>query len=114
VPPQQFDWWSEAVFGAESKAAAGEMPPELFQLLLEKGADRVVKPTEELVSKVSSSNRLPVEIMEMIRRENVVPEALMTADEARAHRLALMEERSAFVRNNEQKWSSTAYSFCEH
>ncbi|KAK3301692.1 uncharacterized protein B0T15DRAFT_321335 [Chaetomium strumarium] len=114
VPPQQFDWWAEAVFGTESKATAGEMPPELFQLLLEKGADRVVKPTEELVSKVSSSNRLPVELMQMIRRENVVPDGLMTADEARAHRLALMEERSAFSRNAEHEWTTTAYSFCEH
>ncbi|KAK4239579.1 hypothetical protein C8A03DRAFT_14026 [Achaetomium macrosporum] len=113
VPPQQFDWWAEAVFGAESKATAGEMPPELFQLLLEKGADKVVKPTEALLSKMSTS-RLPAELMQMIRRERVVPDGLMTADEAREHRLALMEERSAFVQKNRREWSNAGYSFCEH
>jgi hypothetical protein len=112
VPPQQFDWWAEAVFGSESNASTGQMPPELFQLLLEQGAARAVKPTEELVQ--SLSNRLPAEVMEMVRREGAVPEGLMTVEEAREHRLALMAERTAFVRTNEsQEWNLT-YSFCEH
>ncbi|KAK3296371.1 uncharacterized protein B0H64DRAFT_424789 [Chaetomium fimeti] len=110
VPPQQFNWWAEAVFGNEAKTA-GEMPPEVFQLLLEKGADKAVKPSEELLQ--SMRNRLPAEVMEMVRRE-AVPGGLMTAEQARQHRLALMEERSAFVRTSEKKAWKNRYSFCEH
>jgi hypothetical protein len=111
VPPQQFDWWTEAVFGTESNAAKGDMPPELFQLLLEQGADKVVKPTEELLK--SMGNRLPAEVMDMVRRERVKPDGLMTVEEAREHRLALMDERSAFVKSNEVEWRQE-YGFCEH
>ncbi|KAL2131093.1 hypothetical protein VTI74DRAFT_5567 [Chaetomium olivicolor] len=111
VPPQQFDWWAEAVFGSENKAATGDIPPELFQLLLEQGAAKAVKPTEEMLKKMG--NRLPVEVMEMVRRQRVVPEGLMTAEVAKAHRLKLMEERSAFVKKNENEWHAS-YSFCEH
>ena len=111
VPPQQFDWWAEAVFGTESKAAKGDMPTEVFQLLLEQGADKVVKPTEELLK--SMSNQLPAEVLEMVRRERVKTDGLMTVEEARAHRLALMDERSAFVAMNMQDVRQ-CYSFCEH
>ncbi|KAH6839436.1 hypothetical protein B0I37DRAFT_400043 [Chaetomium sp. MPI-CAGE-AT-0009] len=110
VPPQQFDWWAEAVFGSEVKTA-GEMPPEMFQLLLEQGADKVIKPSEELLQ--SMRNRLPAEVMNMVRQEVVSP-GLMTAEQARRHRLALMEERSAFVLANETNAWGNVYSFCEH
>ncbi|KAK4119639.1 hypothetical protein N657DRAFT_626454 [Parathielavia appendiculata] len=111
VPPQQFDWWAEAVFGTGSRAAKGEMPPELFQLLLEEGASKTVKPTEALLRTLE--NRLPPEVMEMVRRHRAVPDGLMTVEEARRHRLALMEERTAFVGKVEEEWTRT-YSFCEH
>ncbi|KAK4153505.1 hypothetical protein C8A00DRAFT_15264 [Chaetomidium leptoderma] len=117
VPPQQFDWWAEAVFGTASsqQAAKGDMPPELFQLLLEQGAGKAIinLPTAELLLNNQIGNRLPAEVMEMIRRERVVPEGLMTAEEAREHRLVLMGERSAFVGENEKEWCRN-YSFCEH
>ena len=113
VPPQQLDWWAEAVFGGTgAAAAAGEMPPEVLQLLLEKGVGDAVKPTEEMVS-TTQGNRLPTEVMDMLRREELGVEGLMTAEEAREHRLALMEERTAFVAKNEGEWKH-AYSFCEH
>jgi hypothetical protein len=111
VPPQQFDWWSEAVFGSESNAARGEMPPELFQLLLEQGAAKTVKPTEELMK--TMGNRLPPEVMDMVRAQRVVPEGLMTVEEARRHRLVLMEERSGSLKKNEAEWTNS-YNFCEH
>jgi hypothetical protein len=111
VPPQQFDWWAEAVFGSADKATKGDMPPELFQLLLEKGADKAVKPTEEMLK--SMSNRLPVEVMDMVRKQGGVPEGLMTHEDACEHRLALMAERTAFVGKNEEEWKNE-YSFCEH
>jgi hypothetical protein len=112
VPPQQFNWWAEAVFGTEAHAAAGEMPPELFQLLLEQGADKAIKPSEELLKKMEG-NRLPAEIMDMVRRQKAVPEGLMTVDEAQRHRLELMKHRTAFIQTNKGEWSAS-YSFCEH
>ena len=111
VPPQQFDWWAEAAFGTESKATRGDMPSEVFQLLLEQGADKIVKPTEELLK--SMSNQLPAEVLEMVRRERVKTDGLMTVEEAREHRLALMDERSAFVALNQQDLRQS-YGFCEH
>ncbi len=112
MPPQRLDWWAEAAFGTESKASKGDMPPEVFQLLLEQGAAKVVKPTEELLK--SMGNRLPAEVMEMVRREKVKLDGLMTLDEAREHRLALMDERSAFVTENVREWQQQTYGFCEH
>jgi hypothetical protein len=112
VPPQQLDWWSEAVFGGgETSAAKGEMPAELFQLLLEQGAAKSVNLPEEMLKKLS--NRLPAEVMEMVRRERVVPEGLMTPEEAKQHLLDLMDERSTYITANEQEWAQ-GYSFCEH
>lgn len=113
MPPQQFDWWAEAVFGNEAKAATGDMPPELFQLLLEKGAGKAVKPTEALLRSTAEGNRLPAEVMDIVRRAQAETDALMTAEEAREHRLALMEERSAFVDKNRREWAQN-YGFCEH
>ncbi|KAK3901763.1 hypothetical protein C8A05DRAFT_16086 [Staphylotrichum tortipilum] len=111
VPPQQADWWAEAVFGSEANAAKGDLPSEVFQLVLEQGMGKAVRPTAALLK--TMDNRLPPEVMEMVRRERVLPEALMTAEEAREHRIKLMEERSAFVKKNDLEWKSS-YSFCEH
>ena len=99
------------MFGTESRAAKGDMPTEVFQLLLEQGADKVVKPTEDLLK--SMSNQLPAEVLEMVRRERVKTDGLMTVEEAREHRLALMDERSAFVTMNQQELQRN-YGFCEH
>jgi hypothetical protein len=89
------------------------MPPEVFQLLLEKGAGDVVRPSEELLNATALGNRLPAEVMEMVRREGADGDGLMTREEASKHRLALMDERSAFVKANEGEWKRE-YSFCEH
>lgn len=80
------------------------MPPELFQLLLEKGLAKIIGPTEELI-KSTSGNRLPPEIMDMIRREPLGTDGLMTAQEAREHRLALMAERAEFLAKNKREWA---------
>lgn len=110
VSPQQFDWWAEAVIGSEPKTLGG-MPPEVFQLLLEQGAAKAVKPSEKLLE--STHNRLPAKVMEMVRQE-AGPAGLMTADQARQHRLALMEERSDFTKTVEDRGWTNSYSFCEH
>jgi hypothetical protein len=52
------------------------MPPEVFQVLLEQGATESIKPSEELLQ--SMSNRLPLEVMDMVRQE-AGPAGLMPA-----------------------------------
>lgn len=112
VPPQQLSWWAEAVFGTESQAAKGEMPSELFQVLLEQGVAKSVMPPQEMLDKMR--NRLPAEVLDMVRREQVLPDGIMTPDEARQHREELMRERSNFQTANESEWTGREYSFCEH
>ena len=43
-----------------------------------------------------------------------VPESLMTVEEAREHRLRLMQERSRYEAKAEQTVQSVSYNFCEH
>ncbi|KAK0719047.1 hypothetical protein B0T21DRAFT_60415 [Apiosordaria backusii] len=112
VPPQQLDWWAEAVFGGKDQVEKGDMPSEVFQLLLEQGLADKISPPKEVLDKMS--NRLPVEIMDMVRKERVIPEGLMTNEEAKEHRLKLMEERSRFHKDAESAWKQGEYSLCEH
>ncbi|KAK4173741.1 hypothetical protein QBC36DRAFT_303405 [Triangularia setosa] len=112
VPPQQLDWWAEAVFGGKDQVAKGDMPSEVFQLLLEQGLADKVSPSKEVLDKMS--NRFPTEIMDMVRKERVIPEGLMKSEEAKEHRLKLMEERSRFHEDAESAWNRGLYTFCEH
>jgi hypothetical protein len=50
--------------------------------------------------------------MDMVRHE--LPLGLMTVEEAKQHRLALMEERRGVVKKAETEWMNSTYSFCEH
>lgn len=94
VPPQQLDWWTEAVFGGtDPEASKGEMPAELFWLLLGQGLAKIMKLSQELLA--SLRLRLPTELMDMVREERALPDGIMTSEEAQLHRLALMQERSA-------------------
>ncbi|KAL2170590.1 hypothetical protein VTG60DRAFT_4603 [Thermothelomyces hinnuleus] len=101
----QFDWWTEAFFGTEAKAL-GDIPREVFQLLLERGDGRCVTSSEELLLQNGMKSRLPAEVMDMVPGQ-VAPDGLMTAERARRHRLALMEERSAFATTaREEEWAN--------
>ncbi len=86
------------------------MPPELFQLLLEKGVDKAIRPTEALV-KTTTANRLPAEIMDKIRRESLRPDGLMTAHDAREHRRALRAERAEFLVKHKREWAQAYTGF---
>lgn len=112
VPPQQLDWWAEAVFGADATASRGDVPPEVFKLLLEKGLDKNFPGDATSADEVDS--RLPPELLEMVREQGVMPEGLMSVEEARQHRLELMDERSSFHQVSEHEWQNVTYSFCEH
>ncbi|KAK9776456.1 hypothetical protein SCAR479_06779 [Seiridium cardinale] len=111
VPPQQMDWWLDSTFGVTDesrKAAIGKLPADLVTLMNDKG----------LIANVSASGNatLPPELMDMVRERfddelNALP---MGSEEAREHRLKLMEARSAFVKTSEAGWQQHSYSFCEH
>ncbi|KAK6084500.1 hypothetical protein SCUP234_03289 [Seiridium cupressi] len=110
VPPQQMDWWLDSTFGVTDesrKAAIGKLPADLVTLMNDKG----------LIANVSAPSNaiLPPELMNMVRERfddesNALP---MGSEEAREHRLKLMEARSAFVNTSEAGWQSHTYSFCE-
>lgn len=117
VPPQQFDWWYEALVGGSVKK--GEIPPEVMQLVLDKKSGGTLEEGEAaVVNKLtaeSKTSRLPPEILEMVRKDGAdggALEGLMTVEEAKEHRIKLMDERSQFHEKSEQEWRS--FSFCEH
>lgn len=105
------DWWLESVLGNAPEArekAMKKLPTELMALLKEKGFDGDISAAEE--------GKLPPELMEMVREHfnagaDVLP---MATNEAKEHRLKLMQERSAFVETAESGWQQHSYSFCEH
>jgi hypothetical protein len=111
VPPQQMDWWLDSVFGntLEARDAAfSKLPAELVALLKDKGMDTNISS--------SSLEILPPELMEMVRDHfNVDSYPLpMGLEEAKQHRIKLMEARSAYVKRAEAGWQQHSYSFCEH
>lgn len=111
VPPQQMDWWLDSVFGKTKEAqdaALSKLPAELVALMKDKGLDANMVATH--------GGKLPPELMEMTREflntdGNPLP---MGLEEAKEHRLRLMQERSAFVKTAEKGWQQHSYSFCEH
>ncbi|KAL2271985.1 hypothetical protein VTJ83DRAFT_1356 [Remersonia thermophila] len=113
VPPQRFDWWCEATFGTGEGASPGDLPPDVFNLLLEEGsAADAIRPSESLLA--SLKGKLPAELVAMIRNAGPLPEGLMTAEEAKEHRKKLMEERSKFTLVQKRREWFGSYSFCEH
>ncbi|KAI0198684.1 hypothetical protein F4808DRAFT_254042 [Astrocystis sublimbata] len=115
VPPQQQDWWMESVFGRTleaQQAALAKLPAELVRLLEEKG----------LVGKtplVEMRGKLPPELELAVRaylegEEEGESTFIMTAEEARAHRLKLMEQRTALEKRVNQELNQRSYNFCEH
>ncbi|OBT87683.1 hypothetical protein VE02_02696 [Pseudogymnoascus sp. 03VT05] len=107
VPPQQQDWWAEAVFGKD--ANTGTMPAEILDLLAEYGPAMKSQDGCQTVDR-----KLPTEIMEMVKENGVATQGLMTVKEARYHREELMEVRSRFHDKSDQEWEGVEYFFCEH
>jgi len=110
------DWWSEAVFGPNNAVDRGTMPPEMLQILVQQGlhSGSSAEALAEARSKANSRKRLPAELVDMIRKEGLMPEALMTVEEANRLRLELMDVRSRFIQKSESAWEQQDYSFCEH
>ncbi|KAJ0121097.1 hypothetical protein J7T55_008258 [Diaporthe amygdali] len=106
VPPQQQDWWAESVFGKseDSQAsAASRLPGEMVQLLREKG---VALPSS------GSTASLPPELLDIVRGGFDLP--TLSLEEAKKHRLKLMEERTTHHGEAIRSWEQASYSFCEH
>ncbi|KAF2628312.1 hypothetical protein BU25DRAFT_420802 [Macroventuria anomochaeta] len=110
VPPQQLSWWAEALVGANTKSdihgePTTDLRPEIVSLLRENGAQ---------LPPPASESKMPEELIAMVH-ERLSSDALpMSLEEAKGHRLKLMQERSAHVAKSERAWQQHSYSFCEH
>ncbi|KAG9098377.1 hypothetical protein FS749_003960, partial [Ceratobasidium sp. UAMH 11750] len=51
---------------------------------------------------------------EIIDRVNVLAEGTIKREEAEAYRLELMDERKAFVAENDEKFFQVVFDLCEH
>lgn len=89
------------------KASMLELPAELVMLLNENGLNAATS---------AKDMKLSPELMEMVRKHFKTggDPLLMGMEEAKEHRLKLMEERGSFVRAAGQKWHDSGYNFCEH
>lgn len=108
VPPQQQDWWAESTFGRSAdslRSAADKLPAEVLQLLGEKGVVLEDDGSEKTFA-------LPPELLDVVRDQFSLD--TMSLQEARDHRLRLMEERTAHQGTAQETWARTTYSFCEH
>lgn len=108
VPPQQQSWWMESAFGNLGSDKAENVPQALAELVLEKTPSH---PGLEEAAK--RGEPLPAELMEMVR-DNFGDPVPMSLEEAKEHRLKLMEARSAFQKVARNEWQNVGYSFCEH
>ena len=115
VPPQQLDWWAEALFGGKDQAInTANMPAEVLQILLEK------KGLAEKLSgdgtNISTKNpKLPNELMDMLRQAGSdTLNGLMSSSEAKERRLELMDERTVADTGTNEAQGIETYSFCEH
>lgn len=116
VPPQQMSWYLDSLLGdvpESRKEALSKLPAELVTLLQEKGTSAVVPEADTVPAE---NAKLPEELMDMVREHfdadgHTMP---MGVEEAKEHRLALMQERGAFQRSTEQEWQESSYNFCEH
>ncbi|KAL8284851.1 hypothetical protein RB600_009335 [Gaeumannomyces tritici] len=123
VPPQQRSWWAEAVLGVSAgarKEVAAKFPPEVLRLVHRQAESVGDKLSHEVgghgeeATTDSTTPRLPEELIQMIQDHVKDDDTLMSEEEARKHRLALMAERSRYHANAITFWSETTYNFCEH
>ncbi|KAH6979175.1 hypothetical protein EDB82DRAFT_247320 [Fusarium venenatum] len=107
VPPQQHSWWMEKAFG--NLDAEKSIPHPVAKIVSEAAPDH-----SGIQAAVERGTPLPAELMSMVQKEAGESAMPMTLQEAKEHRLKLMQERSRSQQETEQKWSKATYSFCEH
>ncbi|KAL7924524.1 hypothetical protein ACQKWADRAFT_270273 [Trichoderma austrokoningii] len=102
VPPQQRDWWLSAVLRQPPPLQPGggstlaKLPPDLVAILKQK---------------TSCGEKLPVELLEMVRghlygNESLLP---MTEEEARKQRAKLLQERIEYHTRADLAWDDKSY-----
>jgi hypothetical protein len=111
VPPQQQSWWLEQAFGDLSTKDAEKIPNAIANLLSEATSGHSITALE---AAVKSGTPLPKELMDMVKKEAAKIVGPMSLEEAKEHRLKLMDERSRFQGAIEDEWSDHQYNFCEH
>ncbi|KAF4335403.1 hypothetical protein FBEOM_10739 [Fusarium beomiforme] len=109
VPPQQKSWWMEKAFGDLNEKNATKVPSAIAKLVSEGAPEH-----PGLKAAAENSNPLPKELMDMVKDEADESMTPMSLEEAKEHRLKLMDERTRYQRDAEAKWSAIQYSFCEH
>ncbi|KAF4992689.1 hypothetical protein FGRMN_7002 [Fusarium graminum] len=111
VPPQQQSWWMEQAFQGLTAQDAEKIPSAVAKLLSESAPGHSIS---ALDAAVRSDGSLPVELMNMVKEEAAKIEGPMSLEEAKEHRLKLMDERTQFQSKVESEWESETYNFCEH
>lgn len=81
------------------------LPPEIVKLLQENGVHMPIS---------SAEGRLPQEMLGIIRKHTSKNSLPMSLEEAKEHRLKLMDERSVHQMRSEDLWHGHSYNFCEH
>ncbi|KAM0544342.1 hypothetical protein ACHAPJ_011878 [Fusarium lateritium] len=109
VPPQQQSWWMERAFGNLNKDNAENIPHAIAQLVSEAAPGH-----SGLEAAVRGGKPLPTELMSMVQTEAGTTAVPMSLDEAKEHRLKLMDERSRYQGEMRDTWDRNTYSFCEH
>ncbi|KAF5680281.1 hypothetical protein FDENT_8484 [Fusarium denticulatum] len=107
VPPQQKSWWMESAFGGMDEESAKNIPNAVAKLV--SGGEQ--EPAG-LKAAAESGNPLPEELVNMVQTEADEASMPMSLEEAKEHRLKLMDERTSYQRDAEQSWSGIQYSFC--
>ena len=88
------------------------MSPKLSQRLLENGQEKHDTKTLKRKYPFQEGPKLPGELMEKVPGKGLPLQGLLTLEEANAHRLALMDERTQHQLHHQRFVSG--YSFCEH
>lgn len=107
MPPQQEDWWTEALIGQDEDQALSKLPAELVQLLREEGLL-----SEDGVMEKTTKGELPPELMNIVRGYFEGP--AMSKAKAKEHRQELMDARTDFQHDADELWKYSSYNFCEH
>ncbi|KAF5680020.1 hypothetical protein FHETE_562 [Fusarium heterosporum] len=111
VPPQQQSWWMEQAFQGLTTQDAEKIPSAVANLLSQSAPGHSIS---ALDAATRGGGSLPGELMNMVKEEAAKIEGPMSLEEAKEHRLKLMDERTQFQSQVESEWESETYNFCEH
>ncbi|CAG9982962.1 unnamed protein product [Clonostachys byssicola] len=111
VPPQQQDWWMDRAFMNLKAAEANKVASPITQTILDKAPSADSSGLKAAAE--GDTHALPVELMDMLADEfdGALP---MSLEDAKEHRLKLMDIRTRFQGDAEDRWEGQTYSFCEH